>query len=243
MHDTHIEHELFLLMLHLAQRKSIFNIKQTFIEALQALWPKVHFWETSENNHSFQDKPFSGEADTTEGTIEIATTQHFFGRLSYKYETSDLSSEDHSLIRNAANMTAIIMANLYQSQQRQHELQDRERLRYESYFNKAFDKVRLYALTYDTEGRILFCNQYFIEKTGWSHAEIIGRNWFELGVWEDQKNHIDTAAFKAAIQSHNLPFHHENLIYTKTGEKRYVLWNNVPLYNEQQLLHSITTIG
>jgi len=243
MHDTHIEHELFLLMLHLAQRKSIFEIKRTFIEALQSLWPTVHFWEKSENSLSFQDKSFNDEAHMTAATIEIATTQHFFGRLNYKYKASDISSEDHSLIRNAANMTAIIMANLYQNQQRQHELQARERLRYESYFNNAFDKVRLYALTYDPEGTILFCNQYFIEKTGWNHAEIIGKNWFELVALGHQKTHIDVAAFKAAIHDNTLPPHHENLIYTKSGEKRYVLWNNVLLYDDQQQVHTITTIG
>ncbi|MDZ7793514.1 MAG: histidine kinase dimerization/phosphoacceptor domain -containing protein [Spirochaetia bacterium] len=225
-------------MLHLSQRKSVFEIKRTFIEALQSLWPTFQFWETSEN-----EQPFKDEADMTVATIEIATTQHFFGRLSYKDETSEISSEDHSLIRNAAHMTAIIMANLYQNQQRQHEIQAQERLRYESYFNNAFDKVRLYALTYDTEGTILFCNQYFIEKTGWSHAEIIGKNWFELGALEHQKKHIDAATFKTAIQDHTLPPHHENLIYTKSGEKRYVLWNNVLLYDDQQRVHSITTIG
>jgi len=238
MHDTHKEHELFLLMLHLSQRKNIYEIKRTLIEALNSLWPAITFWETSEN-----DQPLTGQTEMDVATIEIATTQHFFGWLSYSYNSSEISPEDHSLVRNAANMTAIIMANLFQSQQRQQELQAQERLRYESYFKTALDKVRLYALTYEPEGTILFCNQYFIEKTGWSHAEIIGRNWFELGASEDQEAHIDAAAFKTAIQDHTLPPHYENRIYTKSGETRYVLWNNLMLYDDQQQVHSITTIG
>ncbi|MCF7915832.1 MAG: PAS domain S-box protein [Spirochaetaceae bacterium] len=230
-------------MLHLSQRRSIFEIKRTFIEALQSLWPKVHFWESPENNSPINGQPTEDDSQRTTATIEIATTQHFFGSLSYSYDKSEISSTDHSLIRNAAHMTAIIMANLYQNQQRQHELQAKERQRYENYFKNAFDKVRLYALTYNPEGTILFCNQYFIEKTGWSHAEIIGSNWFELGASEDQKAHLDIAAFKTAIIDHTLPSHYENLIYTKSGEKRYVLWNNVLLYDDQQQVTSITTIG
>ena len=253
MPDTHIEHELFLLMLHLSQRRSIFEIKQTFIEALQSLWPKVLFWESPDSNRPFQNKlvnvrpsheqSTTGDSEKTVATIEIATTQHFFGSLSYSYDKSEISPADHSLIRNAAHMTAIIMANLYQNQQRQNELQARERLRYENYFKNAFDKVRLYVLTYNPEGTILFCNQYFIEKTGWNYAEIMGSNWFELGASEEQKAYLDTAAFKTAIMDHTLPPHYENLIYTKSGEKRYVLWNNVLLYDDQQQVSSITTIG
>ncbi len=238
MHNTHIEHELFLLMLHLSQRKNIYEIKRTLIEALNSLWPVVTFWETQEI-----DQPLTGQAEGEVATIEIATTQHFFGKLSYSYNSSDITPEDHSLIRNAANMTAIIMANLFQSQQHQQEIQAQARLRYENYFKTAFDKMRLYALTFDPEGTILFCNQYFIEKTGWTHAEILGSKWYELSVPEDQEEHPEVEAFKAAIQSKSPLSHYENRIYTKSGESRYVLWNNLILYDDQQQVHSITTIG
>ncbi len=232
MQNGHIEHELFLLMLHLAQRKSLAEIRRTLIEALNSLWPEMTFREATEIKDS-----------NSANYLPIATTHHSFGAIEYHPGSHELSAEEQALIRNGVNMTAIIMANLHQNQMRENELRIRERLRYENYFKTALDKVRLYAVTLDTNGTVLFCNQYFTEKTGWTNEDLLGRNWFEICEAENLTIPVEREKFNIALRSGSLPMHVETALPTKYGEDRTVLWNNVMLYDHEQRAHSVTSIG
>lgn len=232
MQNSHIEHELFLLMLHLAQRKSLAEVKQTLVEALNSLWPGVTFYESGP-----EPLPPSHHC------VPISTTNHSFGAVAYFQESSELSTSEHALIRNAVHMAAIIMANLYQNQLREADLKTRERLRYENYFKTALDNVRLYAVTLDTNGTLLFYNRYFIEKTGWSDKELLGRNWFDVCMNGNRQHNYTREDFQHAVRTNSLPQHIETELRTKDGPARIVLWNNVLLYDQNNEVHSVTSIG
>ena len=232
MKNSHIEHELFLLMLHLAQRRSLASIKKTLVEALNSLWPKATFRiveSKPEYNSSVQ--------------LPIATTYNSFGVIEYVNDHAEISVQEQALIRNAVGMTAIIMENLYQNQVREQELRTSERLRYENYFRTALDNVRLYAVTLDTHGTILFCNQYFSEKTGWHKDELIGSSWFDIFRKANLPNPIKKEEFDEALQSGSLPMHLETELPTKSDATRIVLWNNALLHDHEHKVHSITSIG
>ncbi len=76
----------------------------------------------------------------------------------------------------------------------------------------------------DKHGTISIFNEAAEEITGYTAAELAGRNWFEVivprerypGVWEEFNR----------LLAGGLPEHFENPILTKTGEERYIVWKN-----------------
>ena len=94
-------------------------------------------------------------------------------------------------------------------------------------FRDLLDKVKLIAVTIDRDAKITYCNEFFLQLTGWSFPEIEGRNWHELFVppaIEDLRP-LFADIFKGLPET----WHHENDIFTRTGERRTVRWNNILL--------------
>ncbi len=103
MNIGHLEHDLFLLMLNLAQLKSPERILTIFLEALnRAQSELVLQWEEKPQH------PASG--------IEIATTHHSFGWIMMAGAEAAQPTELLSLIRNAVQMLAIILENRAQAE-------------------------------------------------------------------------------------------------------------------------------
>jgi PAS domain S-box-containing protein len=94
-------------------------------------------------------------------------------------------------------------------------------------FRDLLDKVNLIAVTIDHNAQITYCNEFFLRLTGWSFAEIEGRNWHEVFV----PPAIEDLRPLFADMFRDLPgtWHHENDIFTRSGERRCVRWNNIIL--------------
>jgi PAS domain S-box-containing protein len=94
-------------------------------------------------------------------------------------------------------------------------------------FRDLLGKVNLIAVTIDRDAKITYCNEFFLKLTGWSFPEIEGRNWHELFVppsIEDLRP-LFADIFKGLPET----WHHENDIFTRTGERRTIRWNNILL--------------
>jgi PAS domain S-box-containing protein len=94
-------------------------------------------------------------------------------------------------------------------------------------FRDLLNNVNLIAVTIDRNARITYCNEFFLRLTGWSFKEIEGRNWHELFVPPS----IEDLRPLLADLFRDLPgtWHHENDIFTRSGERRSVRWNNILL--------------
>lgn len=108
------------------------------------------------------------------------------------------------------------------TERKQAELELRES---ERRFSTMLDNVQLVSVMLDREARITYCNDYLLNLTGWRLDEVIGQNWFNLFVppeITDSKGMLFTSLLK------NLPesWHHENEILTRSGERRFIRWNN-----------------
>src|ERR1700723_1503725 len=92
-------------------------------------------------------------------------------------------------------------------------------------FSNLLGNVELVSLMLDHEARITYCNEYLLRMTGWTHAEVIGRDWFELFIPPESLKH---KAVVFADLLANLPdvWHHENEIVSRSGERRLIRWNN-----------------
>jgi PAS domain S-box-containing protein len=108
-------------------------------------------------------------------------------------------------------------------------------------FRDLLDKVNLIAVTIDRDARITYCNEFFLRLTGWTFAEIDGRNWHELFVPPS----IEDLRPLFADMFLDLPetWHHENDIFTRTGERRSVRWNNIILRDSLGVAVAAGSIG
>ncbi len=86
-----------------------------------------------------------------------------FGWIRVSAEATRLSGEEHSLLRNAAMMVAIILENRFQEERERERLRIEERRRSDREFRAVLEKVHLYAVMLDTGGRILYCNDYLLK--------------------------------------------------------------------------------
>lgn len=92
-------------------------------------------------------------------------------------------------------------------------------------FSDMLQNVALASLMLDCDAQITFCNDYLLRLTGWTRADVIGRNWFELFIPAQERS--TTRDFFARLLE-NAPdtWHRENRILTRAGEHRLMRWNN-----------------
>ncbi len=99
-------------------------------------------------------------------------------------------------------------------------------------------------ISLDPEGRITFANDYFLQLTGWTADEILGRDWFETCIPEDIREGIQ-GVFRDAMSGRH-PFDYssyQNPILTKTGERREVQWANVLTRDVHGAIVDVTCLG
>jgi PAS domain S-box-containing protein len=76
----------------------------------------------------------------------------------------------------------------------------------------------------DERGNVLIINHAAEVITGYTQAELQGRNWFETVV--PRARFPEVWKMFGAIADEQLPANYENPILTKDGEERYIVWQN-----------------
>lgn len=197
MNVEHLAHDLFLLMLNLAQVKSQPRILTLFLEAINSL------------ELDLQCRLLATDESTSSEVIEIATNQNFFGRLALEGNLTNQPTAHLSLLRNAVQMLALILENRLQQeilanqnlqletivQQRTAELTQvnkklkveiAERQQVENALIKSEEKYRSVvenaneAIMVVCEGVIVFCNPKLVEYTGYSATELQSMSFLKL---------------------------------------------------------------
>ncbi len=111
----------------------------------------------------------------------------------------------------------------------------------ESHFRNLLKTVHLVAVMLDSHCRITFCNDFLLTLTGWTSDEIIGKDWFEVFIPEEERIHV--LAVKESIQAEKIILHFENHILTKKGERRLIAWNNTVLRAPEGSVTGTASIG
>lgn len=108
-------------------------------------------------------------------------------------------------------------------------------------FREILEKIYLLAIMLDNDANITFCNEYFLNKTGWQPREILGENWFDI--FPTQKTGQNPQDYKRAIQMETLVSRHENEILTSTGETLLIAWSNILLRDANGKVIGSASIG
>ncbi len=110
----------------------------------------------------------------------------------------------------------------------------------EDRFREMLENVELIAITLDKDGRVTFCNDYFLRITGWKREEVIGALWgsnFIPGNPEVMQHYFDT------IETGTIPAHYQNPIQTRNGKLREIVWSNTRLRDEAGTIVGTASIG
>ncbi|HEV7613695.1 MAG TPA: EAL domain-containing protein [Steroidobacteraceae bacterium] len=92
-------------------------------------------------------------------------------------------------------------------------------------FSDLLRNVELVSIMLDHEGRITYCNEYLLRVTGWSHADVIGKDWLELFIPPESRA-AKAVVFADLLANSPDVWHHENEIVSRSGDRRLIRWNN-----------------
>ncbi len=109
-------------------------------------------------------------------------------------------------------------------------------------FREMLDTIELAAVLLDIVGIVTYCNPYLLAVSGYTKDDVIGRNFFELFLPEDQREEA-SRGFDATIGRGVIAAHLEMEIMTRAGERRVILWNNTVLRNPQGSILGTAAIG
>ena len=93
----------------------------------------------------------------------------------------------------------------------------------EEQLREMLETVRLIAVIVDADTRIVYCNPYLAELTGWTREELLGREWYETFEPAETENRRGFVRHIAEIAVNP---HAEGAIQTRSGQWRLISWNN-----------------
>jgi two-component system, cell cycle sensor histidine kinase and response regulator CckA len=111
--------------------------------------------------------------------------------------------------------------------------------RSEQRFRETLENVSLVAASIDARGLVTFANDFLLELTGWTRAEVVGHDWFERF---DDDEHVRRDYFECMTRGEIRP-HFESTLRTRTGELRTIRWSSTMQYDQAGAAAGIVTIG
>lgn len=111
-----------------------------------------------------------------------------------------------------------------------------------SQFREILQNLQLVSVILDSKGTITFCNDFFLNLTGWERTEIIGKNWFGMFIPSEYREPYK-GLFDSIFLDQTAPSHHETFIVTRRGEKRLIAWNNTKLSGAEGNIIGVARIG
>jgi PAS domain S-box-containing protein len=103
------------------------------------------------------------------------------------------------------------------------------------------ENVQLIVVGLDASGIINYVNPFFVGLTGYTNEEVLGNNWF--------KNFLPSSSIKSTeadflqLLTHNAHPYYRNVILTKSGEERFIAWNNTTLQDSDGTVIGSISIG
>ena len=113
---------------------------------------------------------------------------------------------------------------------------------YEQRFRQTLEDIDLVALMVDVHGRLTFCNRFLLEVTGWRREEVIGSDWVDRFVPDEQRDSVH-AVIERLERYGEVPREFEGEVCTRSGERRLIAWNNTLARDAQGQVIGLTAIG
>jgi len=109
-------------------------------------------------------------------------------------------------------------------------------------FSDTLAHVQLVALMLDREGLVIFCNDFFLQLTGYRREEVVGQDFFTRFIPADRRERVARVHLGIADRT-TYARHYENPILTRAGELRIIRWNNTILRDSEGAVIGAASLG
>jgi PAS domain S-box-containing protein len=113
----------------------------------------------------------------------------------------------------------------------------------EPHFRAMLEHIGLIAVTLNTEGKIIFCNEFLLNLTGWSRDDAMGQDWFFMFLPPEIQKSLKHDIFLQTVRAGLFPMQYQNEIVTRQGERRLIAWHNTAYHNAQGQIIGVTSLG
>ncbi len=180
--------------------------------------------------------------------VPIFSGEFLWGLLIIYQNTAprNWQSWEVELLQQIASQLAIAIQQSQLYEQLQIELQERKQAEAtireaERRWRSLLDNVQLIVVGLDRSGNVNYVNPFFLTLTGYTHPEVYGKNWFENFLPRTNQSLIPTIFSEVLIQNQH-PYY-RNSILTKSGEERFIAWNNTTLQDAESNIIGNISIG
>lgn len=178
----------------------------------------------------------------------IFSGEHLWGLLAIYQNTKprEWQSWEIELLEQISSQLAIAIQQSQLYTQLQIELQERQQAEAaireaERRWRALLDNVQLIVVGLDASGNVNYINPFFVSLTGYTNEEVLGKNWFEKFLPRFDRQSIETDSLK--LLNHKVHPYYRNAILTKSGEERFIAWNNTTLQDADGTVIGSISIG
>lgn len=110
--------------------------------------------------------------------------------------------------------------------------------RTENQYKLVLETIKMPAISVDKKGDLIFCNKFMAHILGYDQNEILGLNWLEKFLPEDQRNGIAKWFINGSFEAQYI-----SSVICHSGEIRNISWQNTVSYDENGNIKEVTSIG
>jgi PAS domain S-box-containing protein len=158
----------------------------------------------------------------------------------------DWQSWEIDLLQQIASQLSIAIQQSELYSQLQVELQERKQAaavlrEAERRWRSLLDNVQLVVVGLNQSGIVNYVNPFFLSLSGYTQSEVLGKNWFEHFLPPQKQASMQTV-FSEVLTQNAHPYH-QNSILTKSGDERFIAWNNTMLQDSSGATIGTISIG
>ncbi len=110
----------------------------------------------------------------------------------------------------------------------------------EERLKELIENLQMLVVSLDIKGTVIFCNDYFLNVTGYKRHEVMGKDWFELFIPDLSDVRV---IFEKMIEKGDVTHNYQHNIITKSSKKRMIDWNNIVVRDSNGKITGTTSIG
>jgi PAS domain S-box-containing protein len=110
--------------------------------------------------------------------------------------------------------------------------------RTENKYKLVLETIKMPAISVDKKGNLIFCNKFMAHILGYDQNEILGLNWLEKFLPEDQRNGLSRWFINGSFEAQYI-----SSVICRNGELRNISWQNTVSYDENGKIKEVTSIG
>lgn len=147
---------------------------------------------------------------------------------------------NHTILRNLEGQI-VGLASLGEDITERKEIEDRL-LESQRRFHELLANISMIAVILDTDGKVVFANDFLLRLSGWTEGEVVGQSWFETFIPSDINGQV-YEVYSRTIHQGEFPLQFENEIITRDGDRRLISWTNTLLRNPEGQIVGTASIG